>query len=470
AGILVDTTVLDLEGMEPGVLYVYESVFSGKVFGFEYSKVLPIDHPVPQDGYHLGPQVRKFVDVLNDSAGEVAVCPLSSKERARLSADPEALKRIVTDFHGHYWNWSYPLAPIKQYAAASDKLYKNLQYLKSQGRRLLVPFIGVPGHKRRDEAEHGGEHSDSVVHRARHGQGQYVRDRGTVFCSELVALLYSRIGLPDFISVEPEELTPVEVEVMPSFGGRCLMIKSGDRGVLLEPDGRTLIHQRRYNLSTIMATLEHADIWRSSNPAAGSGEEQDETVPTMGSIGSLAPSVASCSRPAAPPADLTALAAPQGVDADGVPLYIARVRIGLGVFPGSARLASSTIPTPSSPESPTSGPEADALTSPSNPTLSPPRMLRKSLTSSTTSSMFSNPGALTTTTLKVPWEGEYLKVTYEHEVLTSLQGLLWQPCASTSDIPSHALLGGRTEDGDQLFIARADVSRRRAGGVGGVRR
>jgi hypothetical protein len=45
-GVIVDRNVLPLPYMEPGKLYVYESVLSGTAFGYQYSSVQSVDHPL----------------------------------------------------------------------------------------------------------------------------------------------------------------------------------------------------------------------------------------------------------------------------------------------------------------------------------------------------------------------------------------------------------------------------------------
>ncbi|KAJ3204058.1 hypothetical protein HDU67_009803 [Dinochytrium kinnereticum] len=341
AGILVDSTVLDHPSLEPNKLYIYESVFSGKVLGFEYSKTLPVDHEVSEGSYHLGPQIREFSKVVDEVCGQVAICPLHPEERRKLEADKELVRRVVTEFHMQYSRWTYPLAPIKQLAAASTKLYNNLMYLKSQMIKY-VPIFCKP-------------------------KDPYVKSKGEIFCSELVALLYRKLNIEAFTTVDPGELTPVEVEAMPAFGGRCLLVKS-DGKVLLEEDGRTVLTSRQYSLSTLIVTLEHANYWSSFQ-----GPEIPPSVPASGH------------------------------DATGDPLYISRARIGQGIIPG---------------------------------------------------------GKTSSGILRIPWEDTPLKITYDHEMLTSMDGMAWVRSDSPSTIPDAAVLGGRDEEGRPLFIIRAEVTRR----------
>ncbi|KAJ3102998.1 hypothetical protein HDU97_010436 [Phlyctochytrium planicorne] len=340
AGVLVDRTVLDHDALEPGKLYIYESVFSGKILGFEYSKCLPVDHVVQPGSYHLGPQIREFGKVVEEVSGQVAVCPLHPDERRKLEEDPEKIKEIVTAFHRQYSRWSYPLAPIKQLAAASEKLYNILMYLKSQVLKY-IPLIskGDP----------------------------YVKAKGEIFCSELVALLYRKVGIEAFADISPEAFTPVEVEAMPAFGGRCLLIKN-DGKINLGDDGRTVLTSRQYSLATIVVTLEHANYW-----STFTGTALPENV------------------------------LPAGHDVDGTPLFVARARIGQGIIPGSKR---------------------------------------------------GDDGVL-----RIPWEDNNpLKITYEHEMLTSMEGMSWVTCADAASIPAdRAVLAGRDEEGRPLFVCKSEI-------------
>ena len=45
-GIILNKTVLPLDCLEQDKLYIYESIFTGTVLGYTYSRVFPVDHPV----------------------------------------------------------------------------------------------------------------------------------------------------------------------------------------------------------------------------------------------------------------------------------------------------------------------------------------------------------------------------------------------------------------------------------------
>ncbi|KAJ3030703.1 UNVERIFIED_CONTAM: hypothetical protein HDU68_008092 [Siphonaria sp. JEL0065] len=60
SGIIVDKTVLPLDCLEDGKLYVFESVMAGQIAGIMFCPVLPVDHPTKEGGFHLGPQIREL--------------------------------------------------------------------------------------------------------------------------------------------------------------------------------------------------------------------------------------------------------------------------------------------------------------------------------------------------------------------------------------------------------------------------
>ncbi|KAJ3241543.1 hypothetical protein HDU81_000082, partial [Chytriomyces hyalinus] len=86
AGILVDKNILPLECLEEGKVYLYESILCGTIMNiYEYSKILPLDHVIdPKYGFHIGPQIREWVPVIEEVLGDVAVFKLDKRERARL--------------------------------------------------------------------------------------------------------------------------------------------------------------------------------------------------------------------------------------------------------------------------------------------------------------------------------------------------------------------------------------------------
>ena len=57
-----------------------------------------------------------------------------------------------------------------------------------------------------------------------------------IFCSELVAAIYSSFGLDTFTSQSPGEFTPLELEVAHEFAGRQLFAKE-NKVMLFTPTG-----------------------------------------------------------------------------------------------------------------------------------------------------------------------------------------------------------------------------------------
>ncbi|KAJ3294629.1 hypothetical protein HK104_003447 [Borealophlyctis nickersoniae] len=197
AGVIVDKSLLGYDWMEDGKLYIYESVFSGEIVGFPYSKYLPLDQPEVKK-FHLGPQIRGFWDVVQEGEADVAICPLIPSERARLANCGPAAR----EFHQSFIACGYPLSILPQLAAASDAL---LGVLNKVGKMM----------------------SESDL------------NKKTVFCSELTALLYAKVGVTGFSEKLAATLTPLEEEVMPAFGGACIYAKKGGK-LLVKEDMKTL--------------------------------------------------------------------------------------------------------------------------------------------------------------------------------------------------------------------------------------
>ncbi|KAJ3207489.1 hypothetical protein HDU67_007440 [Dinochytrium kinnereticum] len=222
AGIIVDKTVLPLECLDDGRLYIYESVFSGEVLGYVYSKVLPVDHKVKPSGFHLGPQLRPFLETVEEAPSvDVAICKLDPAQRKRLMSDLHLTQSLVLSFYEKYQRWGYPLNPLPQFAAASPVLYNTLV-----GMRNAVDLFMFRGGGK-GEGERGVEASSSSTTDQK------------VFCSELVALLCRDLGIDDFASgnITPSEFTPVELNAMPSFRN-WFYVRVRDVSFLVHPDGR----------------------------------------------------------------------------------------------------------------------------------------------------------------------------------------------------------------------------------------
>ncbi|KAJ3029342.1 hypothetical protein HK097_005819, partial [Rhizophlyctis rosea] len=262
AGIVVDKSVLGYEWMEDGVLYLYESVFSGTVAGYKYSEFLPLD--TKAEGFHLGPQVRKLLDVINEGSCDSAICPLTPEVRASLT-NPTATQ-IIRDFHQTYLGAGYPLSILPQLGAASEGLFDALDAVKK-----WFP-----------------SQADEV-------------DKKLVFCSELTALLYAKLGVEGFSEEKAGRLTPLELEVMDCFGGVCHFVKrSGD--LLVKEDGKSVpVYRHKDHVPSLDTTLHWIPL--SDDPTAH-------------------------------PDPTTVEAA--GTDINLSPLFIARATIGRSLHPGKA--------------------------------------------------------------------------------------------------------------------------------------
>ncbi|KAJ3079431.1 hypothetical protein HDU99_010915, partial [Rhizoclosmatium hyalinum] len=128
AGILVDKSVLPLDCLEEGKLYLYESVFSGEVAGYVYSKVLPVDHPTKPGSFHLGPQIRDFAAVVKEGDSDVGICPLTPEERAFMEARLKENPTLLLDLYNKYHEFGYPITNLLPVvASASQSLYKDLE-------------------------------------------------------------------------------------------------------------------------------------------------------------------------------------------------------------------------------------------------------------------------------------------------------------------------------------------------------
>ncbi|KAJ3216943.1 hypothetical protein HDU67_008762 [Dinochytrium kinnereticum] len=201
AGILVDKTILPLDCLEPNKLYLYESIFSGEVAGYVYSKVLPLDHAVKQGSFHLGPQVRDFAAVVEEADSDVAICPLSTTERKRIMKHLDEDPMAFMNLYEKYKTFGYPLAILPQLAAANDALFKQLDDVRS--------FMASTFNLQQKKAE-----------------------SKEVFCSELVAILYRAFSIDSFTKLDPGKFTPLEVEVAPEFEGKCYYVKENKKVLL----------------------------------------------------------------------------------------------------------------------------------------------------------------------------------------------------------------------------------------------
>ncbi|KAJ3114529.1 hypothetical protein HDU96_001991 [Phlyctochytrium bullatum] len=214
AGIIVDYSVLPLPCLSDGRLYIFESVFSGQVLGYVYSRVLPVDHEVKEGGFRLGPQLRDFVKVVEEHPVDIAVCKMEAGQRKRLMDNLPDTQRKLLDFYSYYKNWGYPLNPLPQFAAASPALFNTLVQMRNAVDKLLFQANRQPGDPAADQK---------------------------VFCSELVAMTLKEVGVDDFVAsgITPPEFTPVELNAMPSFR-TWFYVRIKETSFIASPDGRAV--------------------------------------------------------------------------------------------------------------------------------------------------------------------------------------------------------------------------------------
>ncbi|KAJ3161293.1 hypothetical protein HK101_000826 [Irineochytrium annulatum] len=201
AGLVVTKSILPLDCLEADKLYIFESVFSGEVAGYVYSKVLPVDHPVAKGSFHLGPQIRDFEAVVAEGDSNVGIFPLTSANRSKLHEILHKNPNAILDFYNQYKDHSYPLSILPQLASASEVLYTQLKIM-------------------------AGVLATHFPHRAT------AQDHHAVFCSEMVALLYKDLGFESFKDMDAATFTPLELDVAPEFGGIAYYAKENKKQLL----------------------------------------------------------------------------------------------------------------------------------------------------------------------------------------------------------------------------------------------
>ncbi|KAJ3063616.1 hypothetical protein HDU98_000574, partial [Podochytrium sp. JEL0797] len=268
AGIIVDKSCLPLDCLEEGKLYLYESVLSGQVAGMTYSLPLPVDHPTKKGSFHLGPQIRDFAAVLSMGDADVGICPIAPTERAHLESRLKTNPTLLLDLYNNYRDFGYPMSNLPQLASASTALHEDLTYFHDS----VASFFPHPDKKT------------------------------SVFCSELVSIIYKEVGFQSFATVSPDTFTPLTVEVAPEFGGVVYFAKE-DKVTLLK-DGTTLsanpIVTRAHK---VIKSLRLHDHWVPMSPSGGVPAGAHEV----------------------------------GADIDGVKLYCARVKVGSAFRLGKIR-------------------------------------------------------------------------------------------------------------------------------------
>ncbi|KAI9334886.1 hypothetical protein BDR26DRAFT_866323 [Obelidium mucronatum] len=127
--------------------------------------------------------------------------------------------------------------------------------------------------------------------------------KDNIFCSELVATIYRRVGFETFKTHGPETFTPLEIQAVPEFDGIVYYAKE-NKNLLLKNGGTTLgANPVVTRCQQVVHGLRLRENWVKMPPSGG--------VP--------------------------ANAHKAGIDTDGVALYIARVKIGSSYRIGKIR-------------------------------------------------------------------------------------------------------------------------------------
>ncbi|KAJ3064629.1 hypothetical protein HDU98_011972 [Podochytrium sp. JEL0797] len=212
AGIIVDKNVLPLPCLEEGKLYIFESVLSGKIMEYEYTKIMCVDHDISKKGFFIGPQIRPLVDVVEEVGADVAVFQLSDLEHERLLVkDIVATRKAMLEFYEAHKDWGYPLNPLPQFAAASVDLYSAVARLRKSTESMLK---SIPG-------------TETLL-----------QPNKEIFCSEMVAKIYDEaLKVHGFCEDKKQtnmkfkhytEYTPLDLEVMEALKGP-VYLKLGDK-------------------------------------------------------------------------------------------------------------------------------------------------------------------------------------------------------------------------------------------------
>ncbi|KAI9340899.1 hypothetical protein BDR26DRAFT_861038 [Obelidium mucronatum] len=286
AGILVDKNVLPLPCLEEGKLYIFESILCGRILGYQYSSVMCVDHEIdPKRGFHIGPQIRELLPVIEEVAADVAVFKLDPKEQSRLLS-PEGIEKTrewMLSFYKSHQDWSYPLNPLPQFAAASVDLYAALTSFRQRVETLLKSIPGTSG---------------------------LLAPSKEIFCSEMVAKIYMQLGVQGFCESRPPknnrrlmhftEFTPLDLEVMDVLKGDSSHV------VYIKLSGKILFDLEKDGNGRLVREVE-PELQKTAFPYLKITSEHWERIQN----GTIPPS-----------------ASPSGHTHDGKPIYISRALVG----------------------------------------------------------------------------------------------------------------------------------------------
>ncbi|KAI8619189.1 hypothetical protein BC830DRAFT_1165575 [Chytriomyces sp. MP71] len=252
SGILVNSDVLPLPCLEQGKLYILESVFSGEVAGYVYSKVLPVDHLVPPKGFHLGPQLRDLYAVVEEGSCNVGICTLTEEYRAVIRNKLAECPTFLLDLYATYKDFSYPITNILPVvASASQSLYMDLKKYKDATAAIFPNWKEAP--------------------------------KNSVFCSELVAIILRSFGLPTFTMNNPDTFTPLQLEIVLEMERKVNYAKFNQVSNL-KPGNKLKTGDFLSETQKLIKSLAVHDKWVTVPPAGGvpanaepAGEDIDGT-------------------------------------------------------------------------------------------------------------------------------------------------------------------------------------------------
>ncbi|KAJ3392498.1 hypothetical protein HDU80_010857 [Chytriomyces hyalinus] len=140
------------------------------------------------------PQIRDFAAVVAEGNMTVAVAPLKDDFRQLALEKLKQNPNLLLDVHKEFEEYTFPIPNIlPAIAAAEDTLYKQLESFKKSV-STIFPQAGVNA-------------------------------KPEIFCSELVAIIFQRMGLPSFTDTNADQMTPVSLEACQEFGGNVVYPK-----------------------------------------------------------------------------------------------------------------------------------------------------------------------------------------------------------------------------------------------------
>ncbi len=152
-GVAVDSSVMKISGAKPGVMYIWESTWSGSIVDSESGR------------RRLGVQIRPLLSVCKNYSGDIAVAKLKPEVRAKINT------KGLADLHTKYFGRTYSLNLWS--CGLCCALFPCIRARKKSKKRSSTP------------------------------------GSNWVFCSQFVAIVYQEIGILDR-SLLPEHVVPMD--------------------------------------------------------------------------------------------------------------------------------------------------------------------------------------------------------------------------------------------------------------------